>query len=75
QKASGVFLVHNHPSGSPVPSSADMIETEKLQNGLTAIGIRLVDHVIITDNSFYSFADECESGPSPKPCVKDCKCE
>ena len=61
QKASGVFLVHNHPSGSPVPSSADMIETEKLQNGLTAIGIRLVDHVIITDNSFYSFADECES--------------
>lgn len=56
--ASGVILVHNHPSGSSYPSSADMNVTELIRNTLESCGIRLLDHVILASDNWYSFADE-----------------
>lgn len=57
--AAGIFLVHNHPTGNPEPSKADIAQTGRLHDGLMSVGIHLVDHVIISDRSFYSFSDEC----------------
>ena len=56
--ASGIFLVHNHPTGSPMPSRADIAETERLRNGMRTVGLSLLDHVIVSDSSFFSFAEE-----------------
>jgi len=55
--ASGIILVHNHPGGNPRPSAADVRHTESLHNALSAFGIDLVDHVIVSDDSFFSFVD------------------
>ena len=53
-----MILVHNHPSTNPSPSKADVEMTMKLRNACEACGIELLDHVIICDDSFFSFADE-----------------
>ena len=58
KKASGVILVHNHPSGSPLPGAADINQTRVLKKALDTCDISLLDHVIIGDGSYYSFADE-----------------
>lgn len=58
RRASSVILVHNHPSGNPRPGTADMKETAALKKALDALGVSLLDHVIIADDRFYSFADE-----------------
>lgn len=58
KKASGLILVHNHPSGSPLPGTADIKQTQILKKALQACDISLVDHVIICQASYYSFADE-----------------
>lgn len=58
KKATSVILVHNHPSGNPMPGSNDIRETGKLKKGLETCGIDLTDHIIIADDCFYSFADE-----------------
>ena len=58
RKASGVILVHNHPSGSPYPSVEDIKQTKELGKALVACDLHLVDHVIIAGRSFYSFSDE-----------------
>lgn len=58
RKASGVILVHNHPSGSPYPSVEDIRQTKELGKALASCDLHLVDHVIIAGGSFYSFADE-----------------
>ena len=55
--AAAVILVHNHPSGSTQPSSSDRNVTRKLQNALSAIDVRVLDHLIVGGNDFYSFAD------------------
>ncbi len=54
--SSAVIVVHNHPSGNPTPSREDMIITENLKHSLEAVGIKLLDHIIIAENSTYSFA-------------------
>ncbi|SEC66776.1 RadC-like JAB domain-containing protein [Tenacibaculum sp. MAR_2009_124] len=54
----GIILVHNHPSGKLVPSQADIDVTNKIKKGCDAIGIRLLDHIIITREKHYSFVDE-----------------
>ena len=54
--ASGAVLVHNHPSGDPRPSAADIRQTDKLRGALLALGIEFVDHVVVSDSSFYSFS-------------------
>ena len=58
RKASGVILVHNHPSGSALPSSADISQTRMLQNAMKTCGLSLIDHVIIGRGNWYSFTDE-----------------
>lgn len=68
KKASGLILVHNHPSGSPLPGMADIKQTQSLKNALKTCDISLVDHVVVADSSYYSFADEemTETGVSRK---------
>ena len=58
RKASGIILVHNHPSGSPCPSMEDIRRTKELGRALSSCDLHLVDHVIVAGKSFYSFSDE-----------------
>ena len=58
-EASSVVLVHNHPSGSLRPSKDDDNLTRAVKNALSVLDIRLLDHVIVTDNGYYSY---CEMG-------------
>lgn len=58
KKATAVILVHNHPSGTASPSVEDIRQTQSLSKALRACDLHLLDHVIIGDNSYYSFADE-----------------
>lgn len=55
--ASGVVLVHNHPSGNINPSNADKELTRNAQNALALFNVRVIDHVILTAESYFSFAD------------------
>jgi DNA repair protein RadC len=56
--AKGIVLVHNHPSGSLIPSDQDKIVTKKVGNACKFFGIVLIDHVIVTENGYISFAEE-----------------
>ena len=56
--SSGVILAHNHPSGQLKPSNADMDLTEKVVGGLGLLRIRVLDHIILTKDGYYSFLDE-----------------
>ena len=56
--ASSIILVHNHPSGNTQPSDADRDITKKLKSGGSFLDIPVLDHLIVTIDSFYSFADE-----------------
>ena len=56
--ASGLILVHNHPSGNPTPSPADVRQTEAVRKGVGAVGLTLLDHVVVADDSFFSFSDD-----------------
>jgi len=56
--ASGIVLAHNHPSGSLKPSTADIDLTKKLADGGNLLGIRVLDHLILTSEGYYSFMDE-----------------
>lgn len=58
KKASGLIVVHNHPSGSALPGKADIRQTEILKNALKICDMHLIDHVIVAEDSWYSFADE-----------------
>jgi DNA repair protein RadC len=58
RKASGVILVHNHPSGHSFPSTEDINQTRTLQSALKTCGLALIDHVIIGNGNYYSFTDE-----------------
>lgn len=58
RKATGVILVHNHPSGSALPGQADIRQTGILKKALQTCEISLIDHVVIAEDSWYSFADE-----------------
>lgn len=58
QRATGLALVHNHPSGNPTPSLGDTRVTRTVHEGAQTMNIRLMDHVIICDGKYYSFADE-----------------
>jgi len=56
--ASSIIVCHNHPSGNNQPSDADVKITEKLKKAAEMLEIKLLDHVIIADKSYFSFADE-----------------
>lgn len=55
--ASAVIISHNHPSGNLVPSQADKVLTQKLANALFLINVKILDHVIATEDSYYSFRE------------------
>ena len=56
--ACGVILAHNHPSGNLTPSQADRDLTRKLKEGGRLLDIPILDHLIISDHTYLSFADE-----------------
>lgn len=56
--ASGIILVHNHPSGNLKPSQADIDLTKKLREGGQLLDMPVLDHVIFGESGYYSFADE-----------------
>jgi len=56
--ASSIIVCHNHPSGNIQPSDADVRITEKLKKAGEMLEIKLLDHLIIADKSYFSFADE-----------------
>jgi DNA repair protein RadC len=58
RKASSVILSHNHPSGAPSPSIEDIRLTEKIKSAGNVMDIKVLDHIIIGEGSYYSFADE-----------------
>lgn len=57
-RATSIVLCHNHPSGSIRPSRHDDLLTDRLCQACEVMNIRLLDHVIVTDGRFYSYADE-----------------
>lgn len=61
KSASGIILIHNHPSGNPHPSDADIRQTDILHKAARSCGIDLTDHVIVCDDCFFSFAEDRES--------------
>jgi len=56
-QSTSIILVHNHPSGSLKPSQADLAITEKIKKAAAHMDIKLLDHIIITEDDFYSFVD------------------
>lgn len=56
--ASAMVLCHNHPSGNLVPSAEDKILTNKCKDSALLMDIRLLDHLILYENSYFSFSDE-----------------
>jgi DNA repair protein RadC len=58
--AQAVVVCHNHPSGNTKPSEPDKSITQNLKNALKFFGVKLLDHIILTENSYYSFADNGE---------------
>lgn len=56
--ASGIVLAHNHPSGNLHPSDSDIRLTRKIQEACKIMDISVHDHIILTEDGFYSFADE-----------------
>ena len=55
--SSAVIICHNHPSGNKQPSDDDLNITKKIKDALLLLDIKLIDHIIITENDYYSFAD------------------
>lgn len=56
--ATGIILTHNHPSGKLVASEQDIQVTKKIKLAAQQLDVNLLDHIIITENGFYSFNDE-----------------
>ena len=58
KRASGLIMVHNHPSGNPRPGHNDLTETERMKKAANTFDIALLDHIIICDDCYFSFADD-----------------
>lgn len=57
-KSTGIILFHNHPSGNIQPSEADNMLTRKLKEGGKLLDINVLDHIIVAQSGYYSYADE-----------------
>lgn len=57
ESAAGVIFVHNHPSGDPAPSAEDIDITKRLKNVGDVMGVRVLDHVVIGHERYFSFND------------------
>ena len=53
-----IILLHNHPSGDPMPSREDILVTQRIREGGSLLGIELLDHIIIGDNCYVSLAEQ-----------------
>lgn len=58
KNATGIILCHNHPSGNLTPSAADAALTKKIAEGARLFDITLLDHIIVSEEGYFSFADE-----------------
>lgn len=58
ESAAAVLFVHNHPSGDPSPSQEDISLTTRLKQAGDLMGVRVLDHIIIGDGRYHSFADQ-----------------
>ena len=58
EDAVSIILFHNHPSGNLKPSRADIDLTEKIMHGGKLFDIRVLDHIIVSEDGYFSFADE-----------------
>lgn len=58
KNASAILLAHNHPSGDSSPSGNDREITERLVEAGELLGVKVVDHIILGDNEFFSFLEE-----------------
>jgi len=58
QRSTQMAVVHNHPSGNVQPSQPDKSLTQSIQKAAELMNIRLIDHVIVSEDNYYSFADE-----------------
>jgi len=56
--ATGIILCHNHPSGELDPSREDIAVTQKLKAGAELLDLKILDHLIVSRDSFYSFAED-----------------
>jgi DNA repair protein RadC len=56
--AAAIILGHNHPSGEPTPSREDVELTKRLKEGAELLGIRLLDHIVIGDEKWFSFSED-----------------
>jgi DNA repair protein RadC len=56
--AVSLILCHNHPSGTLVPSEADKNITRKLKTAGESLEVKVLDHLIVTENNYFSFVDE-----------------
>lgn len=58
KKASAIIVLHNHPSGNPLPGRSDIEATKQLKEALKTFGLLLLDHIVVSENSYYSFSEE-----------------
>ena len=58
KRAAALIFAHNHPSGDPEPSKADLLLTKRLLFACRAVGITVHEHIVIGDNRYFSFADQ-----------------
>lgn len=58
KNAVSVILLHNHPSGNARPSAQDICQTEKIRSACKLMDIKLLDHIVIASDSYFSFAEE-----------------
>lgn len=57
-KASGMVLVHNHPGGDPRPSQGDLEYTRRVMRAAKDLGVRLLDHLVVTEDRYFSLREE-----------------
>jgi len=58
ETATSLILCHNHPSGNLNPSNADKVLTKKITEAAALLDIKVIDHIIVSEAGYYSFADE-----------------
>jgi DNA repair protein RadC len=57
-EATGIIICHNHPSGQLLPSRMDDMLTEKVKKGASLLDIKLIDHIIVSTEGYYSYAEQ-----------------
>jgi len=66
QGANAVIVAHNHPSGDPTPGREDRECTQRLAQAGKILGIALLDHIVVGEDGYYSFADKGQLNEKPQ---------